>query len=287
MLLASNVMKTDVKISARNLQKFYDTPGGEIHAVKDFNLEIRNGEFLPIVGPSGCGKSTFLRMVAGLESITAGEIEVTGHQNVPSGNHRSSNIQPENSVVFQEYALFPWKTVRDNIAFGLEMRGVGKKERHCVAQEWIHRVGLEGFADLYPHQISGGMQQRVSIARALANDPQILLMDEPLGALDAQTRTILQEELLALWEADKKTVVYITHSLEEAVLMGDRVVLMTARPGTVKEIFEIDLPRPRTLATATTQAFSALTTEIWQSLRVEVEQAMALQKQSASIGVSS
>lgn len=273
-------MTADVKIRARDVQKIYDTPSGTIHAVKDFDFDIRDGEFLSIVGPSGCGKSTFLRMVAGLERITSGTIEILG-----SGQN-GSNVQPENSVVFQEYALFPWKTVRDNIAFGLEMRGVRKDERYRVTDDWIRRVGLEGFADVYPHQISGGMKQRVSIARALANDPQILLMDEPLGALDAQTRTILQEELMALWEADKKTVIYITHSLEEAVLMGDRVVLMTARPGTIKEVFEIELPRPRTLATTTTEAFSALTYNIWQSLRVEVEQAMALQRESVGLAES-
>jgi len=267
-------MTADIKIRAHNLQKIYDTPGGTIHAVKDFTLDVRDGEFLPIVGPSGCGKSTFLRMVAGLEDSTSGKIEVLG------GKQHGSSVQPKNSVVFQEYALFPWKTVRDNIAFGLEMRGVRKAERYRITDDWILRVGLEGFANVYPHQISGGMKQRVSIARALANDPQILLMDEPLGALDAQTRNILQEELINLWEMDKKTVIYITHSLEEAVLLGDRVVLMTARPGTIKEIFEINLPRPRTLATTATEEFSALTYKIWQSLRVEVEQAMALQKES-------
>ncbi len=202
-------------------------------AIADFNLDVAEGEFVCVVGPSGCGKSTFLRILAGLDTISSGEVRI-----VPGADPS----QPLNNVVFQEYAIFPWKTVLDNVAFGLEMRGIGKVERYTVAREWIDRVGLRKFADYYPHQISGGMKQRVSIARALANDPQVLLMDEPLGALDAQTRTVLQEELLRIWEANRKTVVYITHSIDEAVLLGDRVVLMTAHPGANKAIFDVDHP---------------------------------------------
>ena len=166
-------------------------------AIEDFNLEVEDGEFVCIVGPSGCGKSTFLRILAGLEPLTSGEIEI-----VPGDEPG----KPLNNVVFQEYAIFPWKTVIDNVAFGLEMRGIGKAQRYEVAQDWLDRVGLRKFADYYPHQISGGMKQRVSIARALANDPEVLLMDEPLGALDAQTRNVLQEELLKIWEQNRKTV---------------------------------------------------------------------------------
>ena len=185
--------------------------------------------------------------------------------------------RPLNNVVFQEYAVFPWKTVRDNVAFGLQMRGVGRGERLAVADRWLAKVGLKRFADYYPAQISGGMKQRVSIARALANDPQVLLMDEPLGALDAQTRAVLQEELLRLWEETHKTVLYVTHSIEEAVLLGDRVVLMTAHPGTKKAEFVVDLPRPRDLGTTQSRRFAELTGAIWDELKDEVRRAMEAQ----------
>ena len=210
------------KISARNVTKAYPTLDGFIVALEDFSLEVAEGEFVCIVGPSGCGKSTFLRMLAGLEEISSGTIEI---------RPGSDPGKPLNSVVFQEYAIFPWKSVIENVAFGLRMRGIGHRERHETARYWLDRVGLGKFADYYPHQISGGMKQRVSIIRALANDPEVLLMDEPLGALDAQTRVVLQEELLRIWEETRKTVVYITHSLDEAVLLGDRVILMSAQPG--------------------------------------------------------
>jgi NitT/TauT family transport system ATP-binding protein len=222
-----------------------------------------------IVGPSGCGKSTFLRILAGLESFTRGSVHI-----VPGPD----SSKPLNNVVFQEYAIFPWKTVIDNVAFGLEMRGFSRKDRYTVAEDWLDRVGLRKFANYYPHQISGGMKQRVSIARALANDPEVLLMDEPLAALDAQTRTVLQEELLRIWEESRKTVVYITHSIDEAVLLGDRVLLMTAHPGRLKAEFTIDLPRPRSLATTGTAEYSRLTYAIWESLQDEVKQAMAAQQ---------
>lgn len=206
-------------------------------------------------------------MLAGLEPISSGELHIQ-----PGDDPK----KPLNNVVFQEYAIFPWKTVIDNVAFGLQMRGIGKRERYEIAIHWLERVGLRKFARYYPNQLSGGMKQRVSIIRALANDPEVLLMDEPLGALDAQTRTVLQEELLRIWEATRKTVVYITHSLDESVLLGDRVVLMTAHPGTIKEIFEITLPRPRTLATMNRPEFIQQKQAIWASLRVEVSRAMAL-----------
>ncbi len=179
-----------------------------------------------------------------------------------------------NNIVFQEYAIFPWKTVKDNVAFGLEMRGVPKKERYEIALDWLQRVGLHKFVDSYPHQLSGGMKQRVSIARAFANDPEVLLMDEPLGALDAQTRSVLMEELTRIWEMDRKTVVYITHSIEEAVLLGDRVALMTARPGTNKDFFDVDIPRPRGMKTTGSPEFARLSYVIWESLQGEVKRAM-------------
>jgi NitT/TauT family transport system ATP-binding protein len=181
---------------------------------------------------------------------------------------------PLNNVVFQEYAIFPWKTVIENVAFGLQMRGIDKKTRYKIAQDWLERVGLRKFARYYPAQLSGGMKQRVSIARALANDPEVLLMDEPLGALDAQTRAVMQEELLRIWEETRKTVVYITHSIEEAILLGDRVVIMTAHPGTFKQEFHIELPRPRTIETTSTPEFAALTGDIWQALKDEVQRAL-------------
>lgn len=221
-----------------------------------------------IVGPSGCGKSTFLRILAGLTPLTSGSVTIA--PGAPG--------KPLNSVVFQEYAIFPWKTVLDNVAFGLQMRGIGRKERFDVARQWLERVGLLKFEDYFPAQLSGGMKQRVAIARALANDPEVLLMDEPLGALDAQTKTVLQGELMRIWEEYRKTVVYITHSIEEAVLLGDRVVIMTAHPGSNKTEFKVDLPRPRTVQTTATPEFAAMTGQVWQALEDEVRKAMESQR---------
>jgi len=257
------------KIGARNVSKHYPTAEGTMVALEDFSLDVADGEFVCIVGPSGCGKSTFLRMLAGLEDLSLGSIEI-----------RPGTVagKPLNSVVFQEYAIFPWKTVADNVAFGLEMRGIGRKERQDTARYWLDRVGLSKFAGYYPHQISGGMKQRVSIIRALANDPEVLLMDEPLGALDAQTRVVLQEELLRIWEETRKTVVYITHSLDEAVLLGDRVILMSAQPGRHLATFEIDLPRPRSIATTNTPRFAEYRAQIWEMLSAEVTRAMEAQQ---------
>jgi NitT/TauT family transport system ATP-binding protein len=257
------------KVIAHHVEKTYETATGPFTAIHDFSLTVDDGEFVCIVGPSGCGKSTFLRIVAGLDQLTGGSVQI-----VPGSDPR----KPTNNVVFQEYAIFPWKTLLDNVAFGLQMRGIGKRERHATALDWLERVGLRKFAHYYPHQISGGMKQRVSIARALANDPEVLLMDEPLGALDAQTRTVMQEELLQIWEANRKTVIYITHSLDEAILLGDRVVLMTANPGTCKEIFPVALPRPRTLEITGTATYADLKLHLWESLRVEVDRAMEAQR---------
>ncbi|MGI8688538.1 MAG: ABC transporter ATP-binding protein, partial [Thermomicrobiales bacterium] len=227
------------KIIARGIGCiFAGRKGRPVIALHDLDLTVAEGEFVCLVGPSGCGKSTFLRIVAGLLPATAGELTINAD---PTGG------RPQNNVVFQEYALFPWKTALDNVAFGLEMRGIGKKERIETARQWLAKVGLTKFEQTYPNQLSGGMRQRVGIARAFANDPDILLMDEPLGALDAQTKLVMQEELLRLWEEQRKTVLYITHSLDEATLLGDRVVLMTAHPGTIKETFDVPFARPRTL----------------------------------------
>jgi NitT/TauT family transport system ATP-binding protein len=257
------------KIAARNVIKVYPTVDGSMLALDDFSLDVGDGEFVCIVGPSGCGKSTFLRMVAGLETISSGTIDIRAGE-APG--------RPLNSVVFQEYAIFPWKTVIDNVAFGLEMRGVPRKERLDTARYWLDRVGLGKFAGYYPHQISGGMKQRVGIVRALANDPEVLLMDEPLGALDAQTRVVIQEELLRIWEETRKTVLYITHSLDEAVLLGDRVVLMSAQPGRLLASFDIDLPRPRTIDTMNLPRFASYRAELWDHLSKEVTRAMEMQQ---------
>ena len=257
------------KISACDVTKVYETSGGRMTAVDRFTLDVAEGEFLAIVGPSGCGKSTFLRMLAGLEDVSSGRLTIR-----PGADPKT----PLNSVVFQEYAIFPWKTVIQNVAFGLHMRGVSEKERLQVARLWLDRVGLGKFANHYPHQISGGMKQRVSIVRALANDPEVLLMDEPLGALDAQTRVVLQEELLRIWEETRKTVVYITHSLEEAVLLGDRVVLMSAQPGRILDIYDIDIPRPRSIETMNLPAFAGYRAAIWDRLSAEVTRAMEMQQ---------
>ena len=257
------------KIRAQNVWKIYPTPDGPFTAVEDFSLDVAEGEFIAIVGPSGCGKSTVLRMLAGLEDISRRRIDIA-----PGADPRT----PLNSVVFQEYAIVPWKTLEENVAFGLQMRGIGRRERREVARHWMDRVGLGRFAGHYPHQISGGMKQRVAIVRALANNPEVLLMDEPLGALDAQTRVVLQEELLRIWQETRKTVVYITHSLEEAVLLGDRVVLMSAQPGRLLEIYPIDLPRPRALSLTNTPRFGELRAAIWAELSREVSRAMAMER---------
>jgi len=221
-----------------NLSKAFPKEDGDvIWALKDINLEIRDEEFVCLVGPSGCGKTTLLRIIAGLESPTTGRVIVDG--NVVTGP------DPRRGMVFQEYSLFPWQKVIDNIAFGLEMRGVGKEERRKIGERYLEMVGLSQFRDAYPYELSGGMRQRVAIARALANDPDVLLMDEPFGALDAQTRNRMQGELLSIWEQTKKTILFVTHSVDEAVYLSDRIVVLTPRPGSVQEIVEIPWPRPR------------------------------------------
>jgi NitT/TauT family transport system ATP-binding protein len=252
------------KIAARDITRVFMTRAHRVVALDRVSLDVADGEFACIVGPSGCGKSTLLRILAGLAAPTSGAVTFA----------RGDRGTPVHSLVFQEYAIFPWKTVLENVVFGLEMRGVPRREREAAGRLWIERVGLRDFADAYPRQLSGGMRQRVGIARAFANDPQVLLMDEPLGALDAQTRLLLMDELLHIWEADRKTVVYITHDIEEAVLLGDRVVLMTARPGRVKATYTVPFPRPRRLDLIASPEFAALSYQIWESLRDEALAAM-------------
>ena len=226
-----------VIMAQKGSHKTFPKEDGEMVAIDDFNLDVREGEFLCILGPSGCGKTTLLRMIAGLESPTSGELLLNGNPISKPGSDRG--------MVFQEFALFPWRTVRKNIEFGLEVKKIRAIERAEISQRFIDLVGLNGFENYHPYQLSGGMKQRVGIARALANEPTILLMDEPFGALDAQTRNLMQKELLRIWKETKKTVIFITHSVDEAVYLADRIVVMTTRPSKIKEIFEIKTERPR------------------------------------------
>lgn len=222
----------------QDLSKVFALEGkAEVVAISRLNLQVNDGEFVSILGPSGCGKTTLLRIIAGLDHASGGTILLNGNPIV--------GPCPRMAMIFQEYSLYPWKTVMDNIAFGLEVKGIEKKERRGKARELLELVGLQDFASNYPYELSGGMRQRVAVARALAIDPQILLMDEPFGALDAQTRNMLQRELLEIWEKTKKTVVFVTHSVDEAVFLSDRIIVLTARPGTIKETVSIDLTRPR------------------------------------------
>ena len=209
--------------------------------MENLDLSVPEGAFLSLIGPSGCGKSTLIRILANLCDATIGRVTI---------RIDATQTRPLHAVVFQEYALFPWRTALENVAFGLEMRGIPKRERQEIAQTYLVRMGLARFAHHYPHQLSGGMQQRIAIARAFANNPEILLMDEPFGALDAQTRMRMQTELLQMWEEEHKTVLYITHSIEEALILGDRVALMTARPGKIHRIYPVALPRPRNAGNA-------------------------------------
>ncbi|MCG7841362.1 MAG: ABC transporter ATP-binding protein [Methanomassiliicoccales archaeon] len=224
-------------LEIKDLKKSFPKKKGEMVAIADFDLNVEEGEFVCILGPSGCGKTTILRIIAGLEPPTAGNILLNGKEISEPGSDRG--------MVFQEFALFPWRTVRRNVEFGLELKGVPAEERRARTDRFIELVGLSGFEDYHPYQLSGGMKQRVGIARALANEPQILLMDEPFGALDAQTRNLMQKELLRIWSETKKTVVFITHSVDEAVFLADRIVVMTARPSSIGETYEIKWERPR------------------------------------------
>jgi NitT/TauT family transport system ATP-binding protein len=231
-------------------------------AISDVNLEVMDGEFVCLLGPSGCGKTTLLRLVAGLETPTEGVLFLDGK--------KIEGVNKECGFVFQEYVLFPWRTVRDNIEFGPEVKKMPKEERESISQHYIELVGLKGFENHYPHELSGGMKQRVGIARAYANNPKLLLMDEPFGALDAQTRNLMQAELLRIWEKEHISALFVTHSVDEAVYLADRVAVMSARPGTVKEIFKNDLPRPRV---RTSPEANALRDAILRSLGAEIKRA--------------
>lgn len=229
------------------------------------NLNVRKGEFITLVGPSGSGKSVLLDIIGGLTQASDGVVELDGTV--------ITRPDPKTGYVFQQYALFPWRTALSNIEYALEVRGVVKRERTDRARYFLALFGLAGFEDRYPNQLSGGMQQRVAIARALASDPEVLLMDEPFAALDAQTREILQSELLKIWENIQTTVIFVTHSIDEAIYLADRIVVMTARPGTVKEIIEIDLPRPRDGDIRSSTEFNVHRGRVWEALRDEVNKA--------------
>ena len=237
-------------------------------ALEDITLEIADGEFCCIVGPSGCGKTTLLNLIAGFDRPSEGRLLLDGRA--------ISGPDATRTVVFQEYGLFPWKTVAENIAFGLKARGVPAGERRRRAEHFIALVGLEGFEDAYPDAISGGMKQRAAIARALAPDPEIVLMDEPFGALDSQTRVLLQEEVVRIAAESGKTILLVTHSIDEAIFLGDRIVVMTARPGRIKAVVPVDLPRPRTPEMRESVAFRDLESHVWHLVRDEVIRASEL-----------
>lgn len=243
-----------------HLKKSRTEPAREFVALKDINLVVRKGEFLVLVGPSGCGKSTLLDILAGLAHPTSGAVYIDGN--------KVTGPALDRGIVLQGYALFPWRTVRQNVEFGLEIKKVPKRERRPISDHFINLVGLDGFADRFPHELSGGMKQRVAIARALAYDPEVLLMDEPFAAVDAQTRENLQDELLRIWEATGKTIVFVTHSIEEAAFLGDRVAVLTANPGSLREIVRIDLPRPRHNSdTRSSAEFGWVRHKIWELLQ--------------------
>ncbi|HEY1147901.1 MAG TPA: ABC transporter ATP-binding protein [Pseudoduganella sp.] len=262
-LAAENALAAGVpaQIAITGLGKQYAGANGPIIALHDVNLQVARGQFCCLVGPSGCGKSTLLRIVAGLETHSSGELHLA----------HFDRSKPLHSMVFQEQSVFPWMTVERNVEYGLRMRGVARAERRDAAQHYIDKVGLTAFRNAYPHQLSGGMKQRVSIARAFANDPEILLMDEPFAALDEQNKAILQEELLRIWEEAKKTVLFITHSIDEALVLSDRALVMTARPGTIKADIGVTLARPRgAYEVRASEGYGALSARLWHELREEV-----------------
>lgn len=227
------------RVSVKNVSRIFTKKedGAGTEALRNVSFDVKDGEFICILGPSGCGKTTLLRIIAGLEVLTSGEITLN--------EEPITGPDPKRGMVFQQYSLFPWRTILDNITFGLEMQGIKKAEARKQVEKYINLVGLEQFKNSYPYELSGGMQQRAAIARALANEPEVLLMDEPFGALDAQTRNTLQDELLKIWEKRHVTVLFVTHSVDEAVFLSDRIVIMTSRPGKVREIVNVELPRPR------------------------------------------
>jgi len=248
-------------VHLKGLSKHYDLKGGHVVALDNIDLDIREGEFVCIVGPSGCGKTSLLRILAGLEEPSGGVLDI----DIDAG------ARPLRSMVFQGNGIFPWMKVIDNAAYGLTARGVPKREAHALADAYLEKLGIAQFRDAWPRQLSGGMLQRVNLARAFANDPAILLMDEPFGALDEQTKILAYADLLGLWEKTRKTVLFITHSIDEAIILADRVCVMSRRPGRIKDVFEVDLPRPRAVFDLQNNIdFMRIRKNVWSSLRDEV-----------------
>jgi len=259
------------KLSIRGVEKTFPGRGGTAatRALEPTSLEVADNDFITILGPSGCGKSTLLRVVAGLETPSGGEVLLDGQA--------VSGPGPDRGMVFQSYTLFPWLSVRDNVCFGLRERGMARAEQLAIADRFLAQVGLKGFENHFPAQLSGGMQQRTALARALANDPKILLLDEPFGALDHQTRELMQELLLGIWEADRKTVLFVTHDIDEAIFMASRVVVMSARPGRIKCDISIELPHPRSYKIKTTPAFAAYKERLTEEIRVETIKTLSME----------
>ena len=250
-----------VMMSVEHATKHYKTETGSVHALEDLSIEVAGGEFVCVVGPSGCGKSTLLNVVGGLVRASAGEVLVDGAPVVGPG--------PDRGMVFQSYTLYPWLSVRKNIEFGLQLAGMPQANRRVVSDRLIELVRLQGFAEAYPKALSGGMRQRVAIARALANNPKVLLMDEPFGALDAQTRALMQELLLDVWSREHRTVVFITHDIDEAIFLADRVYIMSRRPGRIRLELPVPLPRPRSYALLASPMFAELKRQVLDVIHEE------------------
>ncbi len=248
-------MERNIKVKIDHVEKIYDGRQGKMIALNGVDLDIYENEFVCVVGPSGCGKSTLLNIIAGLLEPTSGAVYVDGKKVEGTGMERG--------VVFQQYALFPWLTVKKNVMFGLKLKGLPEDEAEAIAMKYIKMVQLEDFVNAYPKELSGGMKQRVAIARAYAVQPEVLLMDEPFGALDAQTRTQLQAELIQTWQEEKKTCFFITHDVEEAIILATKVIVMSARPGRIKRIIDVNLPYPRTQDLKMQPEFMSLKAEIW------------------------
>lgn len=249
-------------ISIENVSKSY----GTLNVLDKVNIEVKKGEFVVLLGASGCGKSTLINLVAGFVRPSTGRVIVNGHE--------VKDVDPQCGMVFQQYALFPWMTVLENVAFGLKLRGIAKKERHEIAQKYIDMVGLQSFEDAFPKALSGGMRQRVSIARVLANDPDVILLDEPFAALDAMTRQVLQEQLIRIYEQSGKTIVFITHSIDEALLLSTRVIVLGSKPGKVVQDIPNDLPHPRNASVQLSPRFNELKAQIWDTVQHEVQKSL-------------